>query len=79
MENLRCLQADIILISIMSSNKKESDYSQLKKYNCNEEKWYKWSSKTLAYTKCKGFKQVFMKNMTSSEDLTYKKTIDKAI
>ena len=54
MENLTCLQADIILISIMSSNKKESDYSHLKKVNGNEEKWYKWNSKTLAYAKLKG-------------------------
>ena len=63
----------------MSSDDKEGDYSRFKKFDGNEDKWYQWSLKTLAYAKLEGYKQAFVKDMNPCSNLTGKKTTDEAI
>ena len=40
----------------MTFDEKESENNNFKKFDGDEEKWYKWSSKTLASAKLMGFK-----------------------
>ena len=63
----------------MSSDDKEGDYGCFKKFDGDEDKWYQWSAKTLAYAKLKGFKQAFVKDINPCSDLTYMKTTDDAV
>ena len=63
----------------MTINEKEGENNNLKKFDGDEEKWYKWSSKTLASAKLMGFKQVYLRDMKPCSDTTYEETSDEAI
>ena len=63
----------------MTTDEKDNDFSQFKRFDGDEEKWHKWSSKTLASAKLKGFKQAYMKDMKPCSDATYEKTSDDAV